>query len=483
MNKPQQCSLFRQRGVALLMMAVFILLITGGVLLSSLSQNNIQTRKQQETAKALAEAKEALLGYAVSYYDNNFGYIGLLPCPDLDANDANLDGKPDYPEGAEHGSCVARNISALGRFPWRTLGLPPLKDAYGECLWYAVSGPFKNASSARTNLLNNDIPGTFEIYEVYSDGTTPPQKIIGNTPEERAIAVIIAPGKHLSGQDRAFPSPPPSVDSQVGMCGGNYIKSNYLDTDSDTGYSNADISSTAGDIDNFITPAPNNTQLNDRLIYITQTEFFAAVRKHRELDDMEKFRALTKKLAECIAQYPSESSNPSEDKRLPWAAPVDLDDYSDDTEYDDETGVSYGRLADTIQDSNHSDPGSSHPSNLVQDCLGNNNEDRMLWKHWKDHFFYEVAAGFRLSSTLPSPTICDTVTCITVNTVNNYIGVVIFSNDPQGSQPRWSQVDKSNISNYVEGRSDVSGIVTYDSSGNDLLYCIDLNLNVAACPS
>ena len=38
----------------------------------------------------------------------------------------------------------------MGRLPWKTLGLDALKAGPGECLWYAVSGTYKNSPNGVT---------------------------------------------------------------------------------------------------------------------------------------------------------------------------------------------------------------------------------------------------------------------------------------------------------------------------------------------
>jgi hypothetical protein len=84
--------------------------------------------------KALARAKAALIGFAATYADDpdHKGQPqGYLPCPDVDG-----DGSAE--------TCSSRGKTVLGRFPWRTLGLPPLRDGSGECLWYVVSGTYKD---------------------------------------------------------------------------------------------------------------------------------------------------------------------------------------------------------------------------------------------------------------------------------------------------------------------------------------------------
>ena len=148
-SRPFLKSFKRQRGVVWLL---FILFLSGSSLLWLLplsESTSIALLNQDKTNQSLQQAKQALIAYAVSYYDNKPGRFGVLPCPDTSSRGL-------FGEGVAHGSCGGRHIASLGRLPWRTLGIAPLRDADGECLWYAVSGAVKSNPSAW--LLNADSP-------------------------------------------------------------------------------------------------------------------------------------------------------------------------------------------------------------------------------------------------------------------------------------------------------------------------------------
>ncbi|MBK9161904.1 MAG: hypothetical protein IPM27_10155 [Nitrosomonadales bacterium] len=95
-------------------MMLLIVLVLGltVVLVKSLSATDLNTKRQMATATALAQAKDALLGRAVS--DDNMP--GSLPCPDTDD-----DGSAEMFSG---NNCP----SYIGRLPWRTLKLQDLRD-------------------------------------------------------------------------------------------------------------------------------------------------------------------------------------------------------------------------------------------------------------------------------------------------------------------------------------------------------------------
>ncbi len=102
-------------GFTLLEMAVVlavIALLLGGLLPTISSQ--IEQAQRKETRNALAEIKQALLGYAIIY--------GELPCPTIIADPAD----PNY--GIAAATCNA--TTAEGYLPWRTLGVSEI-DAWG----------------------------------------------------------------------------------------------------------------------------------------------------------------------------------------------------------------------------------------------------------------------------------------------------------------------------------------------------------------
>lgn len=173
-------------GQALLAALVLLLVLGAGALLGA---GELRTRATMLTHArsviALAQARAALIGYAVSYDESHPGEgYGFLPCPDS----GNTGSTPI-------GACGARGQGAIGRLPWRTLGLPDLRDGWGECLWYAVAGSVKHNPKAL--MLNWDSPGQFVVHG--ADG----HRIAAAGPDGRAVAIVFAPGPALAGQVRA----------------------------------------------------------------------------------------------------------------------------------------------------------------------------------------------------------------------------------------------------------------------------------------
>ncbi|HQU88162.1 hypothetical protein [Denitromonas sp.] len=181
----------RQRG--LIVPALLVLLLIGGlamVLGGNTLSDQVAAQRQRTTTAALAQARAALLGYAQSYHLTHPGQsVGYLPCPDIDSAAS---------DGSAAPVCGSQDHFAIGRLPYRTLGLPPLRDGYGECLWYAVSGPFKNNPKAAH--LDWDTPGQFDI----SDGNRTLNPAVYD--DQLAAAVIFSPGRPLTGQTRSSSS-------------------------------------------------------------------------------------------------------------------------------------------------------------------------------------------------------------------------------------------------------------------------------------
>lgn len=170
--------------------ALIAALLLGAVLAAGALLADGQLRARAEAVAharsldALAQARSALIGYAISYAERHPGEgYGFLPCPDR-GNDGST------PIGA----CGARDTAAIGRLPWRTLGLAELRDGWGECLWYAVSGSAKH--NPKPLALNWDSPGQFAL----EDARGAPLPVAA--PDGRAIAVVFAPGRARAGQLR-----------------------------------------------------------------------------------------------------------------------------------------------------------------------------------------------------------------------------------------------------------------------------------------
>lgn len=230
-----------QHGVALMVMMIIMVLGTALYLVTALNTVGQSIRRDQVSFDALNEAKEALIAYATTQGDiAGTPRPGDLPCPDTN-ND-----------GTAEGSCVA---GAIGRLPYKTLGMTELIDKEGEKLWYAISGNFRPRSITGTDL-NSNTAGTLNVYD--SDGAT-----LLTPSSDRAVAVIIAPGITVGSQLRSTSS------EQLNAA-------NYLEADPNSpSPNNANNAVTGGP---FIA-ATEGTSFNDKLVYIKASQLRPAIEK------------------------------------------------------------------------------------------------------------------------------------------------------------------------------------------------------------
>lgn len=460
-NRDAKSCQHKQRGAALMVMLVIVVIGIAAALVGSLSATALRTTRQETTAATLAQAKEALIGYAITYGDTHPGEVhGYLPCPDTDASNG---------EGSSKLSCGSKNISVMGRLPWKTLGLSILRDGDGECLWYAVSGTYKNNS--KTDLMNWDNNGLFVILDAS-----------GATVAQNVVAVVFAPGDTLGSQNRAS-------DGTAPACGGNYAASNYLD--SDGALNNGTVSASANATTQF--RLASSPQVNDRIIYITRQDIWNAMLKRSNF--MTTLTTMTQKAAECLADYGRRNNSGLGNKRLPWSGRLrnPTTDYWTDSNYDDEDGRLAGRLPYRVNTSD-SDSGNQIISPYYQLADTGSNCPSVAdwpayhpwWTNWKDHLFYALADDFN-----PNDGSSGCGTCLRVNGNGAYAAVVMFAGQPLAGQARTSAADHLNFRNYLEGRNftngpNSSGNSNYESASaggtfNDTLYCINSDLSVSPC--
>lgn len=210
----------KQNGQALLALLVILGIGFAAVIYGLVSPASLTLETDKITNTALGQAKEALIGYAAG--DSN--RPGSLPCPDTDNN-----GSAQLFSGSY---CP----SEIGRLPWRTLGLPDLRDGGGERLWYAVSRDFsRNPSGAPA--LNTNTAGQLTIS--------------GMAPANNVIAIVFAPGL--------------VVGSQVRDTANVNTVANYLEGGNE-----------ASGVTTFTTGAVSAT-FNDKLLPITTDALFSVV--------------------------------------------------------------------------------------------------------------------------------------------------------------------------------------------------------------
>ncbi|KQX02069.1 hypothetical protein ASC94_00300 [Massilia sp. Root418] len=119
----------KQHGFSLVEIAI-VLVIVGlmvGGLLTPLSMQ-LEQRKAADTQRALDDAREALVGFAVRY--------GYLPCPAISASDGQ--------EDRSGSRCTDERRE--GYLPWATLGLARL-DAWNHLYRYSVTPAFADSAN------------------------------------------------------------------------------------------------------------------------------------------------------------------------------------------------------------------------------------------------------------------------------------------------------------------------------------------------
>jgi hypothetical protein len=447
-------------------------LATVGVFISGSSAGSDAAARERVTDEALARAKAALIEYAVTYaqaHDPDTALPGFLPCPDR------APGTRDGVADADEPNCGAVDVNALGRLPWHPLNLPPLRDAAGECLWYAVAGRYKAKLSPKTNeftaadqstqrgLFNWHTPGQLNVFG--PDATT---RITPDNDYDRAVAIVFAPGNALASQNRS------GVAGTV-ECGGNYAAANYLDARS--GVDNALIDTTppgAGAQSSFVQgpPAPS---FNDRAVVITARELWSAI--WRSPYFQARAAAVTRNVAQCIADYraltvntsfdpfqtgPSSPCSPATspyDERLPWAVPMNAAGIVNSLNYADEADTYVGRVPFATPNSNFA----------TQRCLGTLARERLmgstaiggkcstwtpetdLWyANWKDQLLYAVSSSFRPAGSAGNRW-CGTCVSLDQPPVGEFAALVFFAGPPLAGQSRVGATNSQQFSSYLEG--------------------------------
>lgn len=270
-SRTKPLKLFRQRGAALLLIAVVIAIGAAAFTLRALNQANIQIEREKITNQALATAKAAIIGWSVSHAT----IPGSMPFPDRNG-DGNYDGNSDCYTGAFNYSFL------LGQLPWKGQTAPcqtpftglgvDVRDGYGNPLWYAVSRNLvRDYQTSSDPLINPGIINTptYPWIKVYDKN--------GILVSDHIAVVLIAPSTAIGAQDRsaAAPNPAEYLDS-FSLAAGGGIKSN-------TGYTIPDedfyISEDSRNISNNDTIYVHPYQFNDKLVYITIDELMAELEK------------------------------------------------------------------------------------------------------------------------------------------------------------------------------------------------------------
>lgn len=115
----------RQRGAALLLLVAVLGLGAASLLIGAFGRDTGEAARQQRTLATLAQARDALLGFAVTH--------GRLPRPAASALD-----------GRERAADCASDADCSGFLPWVALGVAG-SDAWGKLLRYSVTPEMSRA--------------------------------------------------------------------------------------------------------------------------------------------------------------------------------------------------------------------------------------------------------------------------------------------------------------------------------------------------
>jgi hypothetical protein len=437
-----------QRGVALLFGLILFALIGVSVIISIARGSDPEIERDRRTERALAHAKAALIGYAVDVLLSPGNRLGGLPCPDMFDN-----GSAELACGDAAGSSPE---SRLGRLPWRTLGLPDLRDGDGERLWYAVSNGFKNNTPTSCitpndpGCINSESRGTISVHAPTGspshDGTNPdPYAPSG------AIALIIAPGRILTrlGAPGSQNRTPEALDPSKPQL--NPV--NYLDTASG-------LSGPAPTIDNAVNnerfvsgpvfDASGKVIINDRILAITYQDLIPRLENR-----------VARELRICLDEYAAANG-----ARYPWASDTSASAVSSGMglAFPDTDNMRWGRIADDLLNTSSSSgatmaatwplfaPTATPPTycKLAWDW----------WRNWKLHAFYVVADAFKPADTSTVPACTTPTSCLTVNRLpspaaTNVRYIVVVAGKRLGVLPqlRGDLGQRSNPINYLEGEN------------------------------
>ena len=394
-----------QQGMALLVLLLIFTLIASLYVLRSLDSTGINNERAKKTQKVLAEAKIGLLAFASDrnlvhpLCANNCRRPGDLPCPDTN-ND-----------GFAEGVCA---VAALGRLPWRTLGLKDLRDGYGERLWYAVSNRYKN--SPRIQPLNSETVATITL-----------RNSVGNIINDGSLttgltAVVIAPGPAFIRAD---------ATAQVRNGANQNLAVNYLDNAFGEDNQNFVDGTVNGFISGQVRDGVGNLLVNDIILPISREDMIEVMEKRVIAEARNEFRSYFNN--EGALSYPAPAN--FADVTCLGVANIIAPNCSESPAF---TG---GRIP--------ANPNA--PWNVTSILRGDNNSNWFQQNGWREQVYYAVAPAC----------VTGTASCSGVGflTLNNALLpgarqlVLIASASVLAGQTRVTPADRTQEINYLEGEN------------------------------
>ena len=239
----------RDRGFVTLGLLLIVALAAGDLAAHVAMQR--AAMEAQATSRALAEGRDTLLGFTLTYpnrstVSNRAAGPGLLPCPDtrFDAND--VAGQADPP-------CALSSGTETGLLPWRTLASMELRDGAAAPLWYALANGYRNSPAG---MVNSDSVAGLRLDDCSSTA-------------RGYVALLLAPGAALAGQSR-----------NTAEKSARYLTSNYLEL-ANASRGDACFGSAVGDQANDVVLGLSRETVNELLAQRVLGEVARALRRYR----------------------------------------------------------------------------------------------------------------------------------------------------------------------------------------------------------
>jgi hypothetical protein len=292
--QPRHPAQAKQRGAALMVMLIIMVMGALTFLVSSLSKPGMQIERDKVTAAALAQAKDEVMGNIMS------GVGGQIPGNLLTPDMLSISEIPPYNyDGTANSGCLdaskpgssptpglplinsGANMRCLGRLPWKAYGMstssPSENDPTGVMPWYAISANLVDP----LNVIFN--PGLLNANPTHPWLTV--RDMNGNVLSSRAAIVLMIPGSPLPGQSR--PSSPLGGPNQYldsitvpADCTAPCIPGPYNNYDLDDDFIMGDEHRWIADPNNPTNRIEDTTyHFNDKLIYVTIDELMPLIVK------------------------------------------------------------------------------------------------------------------------------------------------------------------------------------------------------------
>ncbi len=327
-------SVSRQNGMVLLLIVLTLLAIGGVAILTSYGSGTGSALRNQKklttNAEVMAEARTALIGYALNGTPGAGNRPGQMPPPDTLQN-TNYDGTSDANSclngAAMHGlpalsagGAKTATLQCVGRLPWKALGLAidgaSETDLFGIVPWYAVSQNLAEPNpDGPCMLVLNPVTAAANTTAFACDVSTGPAwpwlkvcDATGKLLSDRVAFVLIMPGEMLptTGRTQARKNVATGLNPE-----GHGNPGDFLDAiPTPAGWAALPANQRCSVYDNAALTgeyvvAPTSATFNDQLIYVTIDELMP------ELE-----RRAANEVREALTAFRATYSS------YPWAAPL-----------------------------------------------------------------------------------------------------------------------------------------------------------------